>query len=53
MCVMVLQEKVLDVFMNGCNRVVNHVDEVCFVSIPSITRILRSASRANEPLQAL
>jgi len=29
-----LQEKVLDAFINSCNRVQNHVDEVCFSSTP-------------------
>lgn len=28
----ILQKKVLDALMNGCNRVQNHVDEVQFFS---------------------
>jgi len=33
-CITIFQEKVLDTLMNGCNRVINHVDEVFFFSIP-------------------
>jgi hypothetical protein len=33
---MIFQEKVLEALMNGCNRVTNHVDEVCSTLFLSI-----------------